>query len=1129
VSVLRLGLVVLLALIVLAGAFLVFSKTLTGENYLQEFVLEQLEESLGRQIEVRHVKFVIFPSLRVELSQVAIHDPASEQVVLTAKRVDMVVRLLPLFRKQIVGKRLLIEEPTLTLRRNTAGRWNVLGDLNEQAETDQRTMEAMVRIFMIRQVTLVNGTMTVIDAARPGGVRSMTLKQVEAKLIIRLDRGVADLHVSGTPSGTYGPSVVSLDGVVRRAEKPVSLTGNAPVEPDLLFQFDGHLDASVLDIRDVADFLGTRPVPDDLHGALSVQGAVQIMPGVAGYDLVLSEMTASINDMILAGKANLAGLMTPHPTFAVTFSSSLVSLSQVMKTVPAGWIDPWIMGVVADRGIDGKVQVLNAALTGSAAEEALLSATGEFHIQEARGLIGPNRVESTDLAGRVFVEPGRIRVAKITGNYGAIQLTDGKAVVSFLEAGPWLEMDVTGTMAAVQLLEVLATTVQDDQLRHALASLNDVDGMTRPTFRLVGALNQPGGIRFVGGEIAAHSVGFNHPALPERVTGLQGRFLLDAGATQFDQVTGRLGDAEIEVQGTMTGGETSVFQDFSARAQGAVKPILRLVSASMPAGTVDGRAVATVSLSGQTATPHFRGTLVLDESKVAFPGLGEKPVGAPATVEFEGDVTRANALAVTRMKLILPSVEVPAEGRLLLGNRFRINGSLATGTMSLSQLPKWIVLGGLKSGNLEVALDIKGKGTDWHAWGITGWVALTDGVLPVGGDIGALHDIYARVKLVSTGAEVKRLTFTMHDSDVAIEASVRDWSTKPLITGKIESEQMDLMLLFPSGDRSPIREFLETLAATGQTTMSAEIVHGRYRHMAFDGLSAAVSIRDGVLDVDRIVGRAGEGQIAGRLVARLPRHAPAEMEVSFRTTSFPVEEWLRLADTQVHNMTGAMRLSGSIRGHGRNPHGVYPSLHGKVDVLLENGHILKSDERAIWKIVSLLNVPAVLQGKVDLEKEGLPYGKIAGTVTVKDGVFHTENTIIDSPILKITAVGQYDLPTDQLDLVTAVSPFGSYSKFLKAIPLFGRILGGERKGLATAIFAVQGAIKDPDVTYLPVKSFASGLSGLAQLAVDVLTNTLTLPLDLMVPDEGEDGKNRETGSSEHAPPSLVMATILDRP
>jgi len=58
---------------------------------------------------------------------------------------------------------------------------------------------------------------------------------------------------------------------------------------------------------------------------------------------------------------------------------------------------------------------------------------------------------------------------------------------------------------------------------------------------------------------------------------------------------------------------------------------------------------------------------------------------------------------------------------------------------------------------------------------------------------------------------------------------------------------------------------------------------------------------------------------------------------------------------------------------------------------------------------------------------------------------------------------------------------------------------------------------DPEVTYLPMKSFATGLSGLAQLAVDVLRNTLSLPLDLVTPDEEPITAKEGTPESEPAP------------
>ena len=1099
---LRLGLVIVLALVMFAIAFLSFSRELTGQDYLKDFVLQQLEESLGRKIEVHRVKFVLFPRIRVELSQVLIHDPNSDQVVLTAKRVDLVLRLLPLLRKQVVGKRLLIEEPMLTLRRNETGHWNVLDGLNDQAATDQRTMDMMARMFMIRQATLVNGTIMVIDAARPDGVRSIRLERVEAGLLIRADRGLAELHLSAAHPGEQGMSAVSLDGVVRRSDKPVSLSSEDPAGPAAVFQFDGRIDAADLKIREVADFLGPRPVSEHLQGVLNLQSSVRVMPGVAGYDMVLSDMTARLNEMTLTGKANLAGLLTPQPTFAVTFSSSLVALPQLLKTIPAEWINPQIPALLADRQIDGKVQVMNATLTGAATSMPQLSTTGEFHVQEGQGLIGQDRVAAKDLAAVVIVEAGRIRVTSVTGIYGAIQITDGKAMVSFLEAGPWLELEITGNMAASHLLQFLAKTVKAERLTRLFAGIRDVEGMAQPTFRLVGPLNQSDGVTFAGGEITARYMSLNHVALPERLTGIQGRFILADGSTQLDHVTGHLGDTIVQVQGTMTGGPTSLLQDFVVRARGDAAHMARLAPiTAIPQGTFEGILSTSVALSGSTATPHVRGALVLDESKVSLPGLVEKPIGAPATVEFEGDVAVANTLTMNRVELILPSTRIPAKGVMQFGDRFTIDVAVATGTLSLSSLPEWISKGGFEAGKLEISLDVKGKEPDWKAWRITGWMALTNGLMLAKGVTGHIQDLYARVKLVRNGAEVKRLSFKILDSDVALEATIRNWMTKPVITGKIESNQLDLDLLIPKGERSPMRVFLETLAATSQVAVSAAVARGHYKHMKFGGLSARLIIQDGVLDVDRISGDSTHGQVAGRMVVQLPPKAPAEVDLALRATGLQVDDLLKLTKTQVHGVSGQMRLSGSIRGHGRNPHGVYPSLNGKAEVLLENGHILKSEERAVWKIISLLNLTAVLQGKIDLEKEGLPYNKIAGTIVIQDGVFQTENMIIDSPILKITTAGNYDLPTDQLDLVAAVSPFGSYSQFLKTIPLFGRIIAGDRKGLATAMFAIKGSVEDPEVTYLPIKSFATGLSGLAQLAVDVLVNTLRLPLDLMTPDE----------------------------
>ncbi|MDZ4734115.1 MAG: AsmA-like C-terminal domain-containing protein [Nitrospirota bacterium] len=1113
---------VVVALIVIlligGGAFFIFSSYLTGNDYLKNFFLQQLEQSIGRKIDVHRIKLVLLPRIRLELTQVAIHDRDSDDILLSAKKLDLVLRLLPLFRKQVVGKRLLVEEPTLTLRRDRSGHWNLLDQVVQGGSADHDAVQMISQIFRIREATLVNGKLIIIDDARPDGTRSMTWESVEAALVIRAERGQADLQVSTGHVGDKGLSAISLAGTISTAQRQTLVTDDASGSPGTL-QFDGTLEAANLNLRELAEFFGPRPLPEQLQGTMNVHSHVRAVPGVAGYDVVLSDLSANLEQLRLAGQASLSGLLTPQPTFALTFAAPPIQLSQFFSTVPAEWLHPQLPVVLKDREIDGIVEIVSATVTGSAAAGPQLSMTGEFRVKQGQALIGDRRVPAKDLAAVVAVETGRLRVSNLSGLYGTIHMNESKALVSFLEAGPWLEMDITGAMAAADLLQFLSKTVKSEQLSRLLAATHDVEGDAAPTFRLVGSLNQPGGVTFAGGEITVQRVSLTHPSLPERLTELQGRFVLSDGGTLFDQVTGNFGDLALQVSGGITGGSGSTFQDFLIRIMGDANHMAKLLpSKAISAGVIEGMVNGAVVLTGPTVSPHIRGEVVLTESKVTLPGLVEKPIGAQVTVEFEGVIPQGSGVLLDRLELIVPPIRLPVKGKIQLGERFSIDAALSTSTLLLSRVPEWIAKGGFEAGSIELSLDMKGKDLDWKAWKTTGWLALTNGLMNAKGAEGPIQDLHLRVHFVKNGAEIKRLSFRMLDSDVSLEGTIRNWAAKPTITAKIESNQMDLDLLIPKGARSPIRDFLETLAATSKVNATASMARGHYKHLKFGSLSARIMIQDGVLDVDRVSGQSTSGEVAGRIVVQLPRNEPADAELSVRATGLLVEDVLKLFGPKAGMVTGEARVTGTIRGHGNNPHGLYPTLNGKVDVLVENGRIFKSQGRAVWKIISILNLPAVLQGKVDLEKDGLPYNKISAAVLVRNGLFETENLVIDSPIVKITAAGNYDLPTDQIDMVWAVSPFGSYSQFLKTIPLFGRLFAGDRKGIATALFSVKGSIEDPEVTYLPMKSFATGVTGLAQLAFDILKNTVMLPIDLMKPDE-EIGAGKESIPAPEQVPS----------
>src|SRR2546422_2062137 len=251
---------------------------------------------------------------------------------------------------------------------------------------------------------------------------------------------------------------------------------------------------------------------------------------------------------------------------------------------------------------------------------------------------------------------------------------------------------------------------------------------------MVGPLDQPGGVTFAGGEITVQRVSLTHPSLPERVTALQGRFVLSDGGTQFDQVTGHFGDLALQISGGITGGSSSTFQDFLIRVKGDADHMAKLLpSKAIPAGMIDGLVNGAVVLTGPTLSPHIRGEVVLTESKVTLPDLVEKPIGAQATVEFEGMIPQASGVLLDRLELSVPPIRLPIKGKIQLGERFSIDAALSTGTLLLSRVPEWIAKGGFEAGEIEMCLEMKGEGPEREAWGTTAGHEVAKRVLKPGG------------------------------------------------------------------------------------------------------------------------------------------------------------------------------------------------------------------------------------------------------------------------------------------------------------------------------------------------------------------------------------------------------------
>ena len=1069
---------------------------------LKGYLLQQVEQQLGRKIEVGATSLSLFPRIRLDLSDVVIREIDPSRAFFKAKKVELVLRSTPLWRLRVVVKRLHIDQPQVELRRDAGGRWNFLAAAPAGDKDTTEGGNPFSLILLIQETTLTGGELSLVDDFRPDGTRSLYLKALDAVMLTGAKEFLVDLRLTAAMPAEQGTSSLSLVGKVTHFQSPVQVAATSLEGPRPSVQFQGQAEAKNIDIRPMADFFGPRPVPE-VQGTADLRSTIHLTPGVGGYDLVLSEMALDVGHLSLRGQASLSGLMTAQPTFSLTFSSSPVRLDELLARFPAEWVHPQLGPVIADREISGTVEVVSASLTGTTKPDLRAALTGEFRLQQGHALVGSDRTPVENLAGTIVAESGRIRITELSGQYGAMAVTGGKATVSFLEGGPWLDLDVAGGMAAADLASFLTSTISPGPATKTLTGLREVQGKTSVTFKLAGSVSGLGDLKFIGGEVVAQNVSFRSPLLRDPAAEVNGRVIFSPQSVELDGVSGRLGQGRLELQGAIVLEAAPRFKDFHLRVSAEAAQILKeLPTVKIPRDALQGVIGAIVDLSGPAAAPRIKAEVELKDAALRLSESVRKPAGSPASLQVEAKLSPTQRLTIERVELHLPPFRLTGKGALQLGTRFAVEASVVSGPASLAGLPPGISLGNLDAGTAEITLDIKGRGTNWKAWQYSGWVALTGGRLRSKELDAPVSDIYLRLQLVRGGADVKRLAFKVRDSDISLSGSVRNWDKSPAVTLQAQSSQLDIDLLIPKGERSPVRDALEDLAATGRLAATVTVDRGYYKTLSLRGLSTQVNVREGAVMLDNLVGEVDGGPFEGRLRVLLPKLKPADVQASFRIAGVRYEKILRLAGDEDRVVTGDLSANGTLHGNGRDSRGTLHSLSGKVNFHITQGHIHKGT--VVAKILTILNLPTLLQGKVDLSKDGMPFDKVSATFTFANGIVTTENFLVDSPILKITGAGNYNMTRDQLNAVVVASPLGSYTKLLQSIPLFGKLFAGERQGFTTAFFEVKGPFKDPQVDYMPLKSFGTGVTGLAQLAFDLLKNTVMLPKELITPsDESE--------------------------
>jgi hypothetical protein len=144
-------------------------------------------------------------------------------------------------------------------------------------------------------------------------------------------------------------------------------------------------------------------------------------------------------------------------------------------------------------------------------------------------------------------------------------------------------------------------------------------------------------------------------------------------------------------------------------------------------------------------------------------------------------------------------------------------------------------------------------------------------------------------------------------------------------------------------------------------------------------------------------------------------------------------------------------------------------MDGDIKITVDEG-VMKS-LNILSKIFGLFSVSRLVNLELpDLTTEGMPFHLISGNFKIQQGVGHTEDFVIDSDAMRLTAVGNADIHDETVKMMVGMQPFQTVDSVVSKIPVAGKILTGDDKSLVAAYYTLDGPVADPKVTPVPTES-----------------------------------------------------------
>jgi hypothetical protein len=296
------------------------------------------------------------------------------------------------------------------------------------------------------------------------------------------------------------------------------------------------------------------------------------------------------------------------------------------------------------------------------------------------------------------------------------------------------------------------------------------------------------------------------------------------------------------------------------------------------------------------------------------------------------------------------------------------------------------------------------------------------------------------------------------------------YAQKPQLTFDFAAPNLDISYLISQVDPEKT-EFYATLNAEGRVALGK----GRVRNFEFADLKSNLILDRRVWRFPNLATYAGGGAVSGSVTV-VDKPDTLDIIAEPRVQNVPVATFLGWFDNATSELTGTVNVTGKFDTAGADDSERKRNLNGIFNLKISDGTIHRL--RIVVQLLNVLDLSRWFTFQLpDLGKQGIRFRAITADFKVTRGVYATENLLVDSDDLRMTAVGKVDVAKDEIDFTVAVRPFAGIDSVINRIPLLGRGIAAIKNSFLVASFNINGPIDDPAITPAPLGTLSEMVWG----------------------------------------------------